>query len=154
MSEHNRITPEEAADRLSIRELVDAYAHYADHRDAPSQMSLFTPDIKFLVYMDAKNPEPSQKVTSRDGLAPVFEELKKYEATMHFVGQSTIFGVGSGQAKGETYCLAHHITLKDGKRSLMIAALRYLDAFVKQDGRWLFAERRLYVVWIEERPLS
>ena len=36
----------------------------------------------------------------------------------------------------------------------MIASLRYLDAFVKQDGEWLFAERRLYVDWLEERGLS
>ena len=154
MSERNSITPEEAADRLSIRELVDAYAHYADHRDAPSQMSLFTPDTRFIVYRDAKNQQPSQTVTSREGLAPVFEELKKYEATMHFIGQSTILSVGAAEAKGETYCLAHHITVKGGKRSLMVAALRYLDAFVKQGARWLFAERRLYVIWIEERPLS
>jgi hypothetical protein len=37
---------------------------------------------------------------------------------------------------------------------LMIAALRYMDTFVKTDGAWLFAERRLYVDWIEERGLS
>ncbi len=30
----------------------------------------------------------------------------------------------------------------------------YADAFVKRDGTWLFAERRLYVDWIEERVLS
>jgi hypothetical protein len=36
----------------------------------------------------------------------------------------------------------------------MIAALRYDDAFVKNDGAWLFAERKLYVDWIEERALS
>jgi len=36
----------------------------------------------------------------------------------------------------------------------MIAALRYADAFVKKDGTWLFAERRLYVDLIEERVLS
>jgi hypothetical protein len=36
----------------------------------------------------------------------------------------------------------------------MIASLRYLDAFVKIDGAWLFAERRLYVDWLEERTLS
>jgi hypothetical protein len=36
----------------------------------------------------------------------------------------------------------------------MIASLRYLDTFVKIDGAWLFAERRLYVDWLEERPLS
>jgi hypothetical protein len=36
----------------------------------------------------------------------------------------------------------------------MIAALRYADACLKLDGAWLFAERRLYVDWIEERGLS
>jgi hypothetical protein len=36
----------------------------------------------------------------------------------------------------------------------MLAALRYADQFVKMDGVWLFAERRLYVDWLEERPLS
>ena len=35
----------------------------------------------------------------------------------------------------------------------MIAAIRYLDSFVKADGAWLFAERLLYVDWIEERAL-
>jgi len=34
------------------------------------------------------------------------------------------------------------------------AAVRYYDKFVKVDGVWLFAERLLYVDWIEERILS
>jgi hypothetical protein len=36
----------------------------------------------------------------------------------------------------------------------MVASLRYLDTFVKMDDSWLFAERRLYVDWLEERALS
>jgi len=36
----------------------------------------------------------------------------------------------------------------------MIAALRYADTYVKRDGVWLYAERRLYVDWIEQRALS
>jgi hypothetical protein len=36
----------------------------------------------------------------------------------------------------------------------MVAALRYSDTFVKMQGAWLFAERRLYVDWTEERPMS
>jgi hypothetical protein len=36
----------------------------------------------------------------------------------------------------------------------MIAALRYYDMFVKMNGAWLFAERKLYVDWLEERVLS
>jgi hypothetical protein len=37
---------------------------------------------------------------------------------------------------------------------MMVAYLRYHDAFVKIDGTWLFAKRLLYVDWLEERGLS
>jgi ketosteroid isomerase-like protein len=154
MSKHVTISPEEAADRLAIRELVEAYAHCADRRDAEGQMALFTADAHFVVYMDAKDPKPSQELHSREALAPVFDALNRYAATMHFVGQSTISTLTGDRGTGEAYTLAHHLTVDGGKRHLMIAALRYLDTFVKADGAWLFAERRLYVDWLEERGLS
>jgi len=154
MSQHLTISPEEAADRLAIRELVEAYAHCADRRDANGQMALFTADTHFVVYMNAKDPTPSQELHSRDALAPVFADLNKYDATTHFVGQSTILTLTADRATGEAYCLAHHITVDGGKRRLMLASLRYLDTFVKIDRSWLFRERRLYVDWLEERPLS
>ena len=154
MSTHTAISPGEAADRLAIRELVEAYAHCADRRDANGQMSLFTADTHFVVYMNAKDATPSQELHSREALAPVFAELNKYEATTHFLGQSTIFTLTEDSATGEAYCLAHHVTLEGGKRRLMLASLRYLDTFVKNDGSWLFAERRLHVNWMEERALS
>jgi hypothetical protein len=154
MSKHVTISPDEAADRLAIRELVEAYAHCADRRDAKGQMSLFTTDTHFVVYMNAKDPTPSQELHSREALAPVFADLNKYAATTHFVGQSTIFGLTGDRANGEAYCLAHHLTVLDGERSLMLASLRYLDTFVKIDGAWLFAERLLYVDWMEQRALS
>jgi hypothetical protein len=58
MATHARISPREAADRLAIRELIDAYAHCADRRDAKGQMALFTEDIRFIVFMDATVAEP------------------------------------------------------------------------------------------------
>ena len=151
MAPHVAISPEEAADRLAIRELIEAYAHCADRRDAKGQMALFTADAHFVVYMDAKDSAPSQELNSRDDLAPVFADLNRYDATMHFLGQSTITVLTAERGEGETYCLAHHLTVADSGRRLMIAALRYADRFVKQGGAWLFAERRLYVDWIEER---
>jgi ketosteroid isomerase-like protein len=154
MSKHVTISPDEAADRLAIRELVEAYAHCADRRDAKGQMALFTADTHFVVYLNAKDPTPSQELYSREALAPVFADLNKYAATTHFVGQSTIFTLTGDRATGEAYCLAHHVTIDGGKRRLMLASLRYLDAFAKMDGAWLFAERRLYVDWMEERELS
>ena len=154
MSMHVTISPTEAADRLAIRELVEAYAHCADRRDAKGQMSLFTPDTHFVVFMNAKDPTPSQELHSREALASVFADLNKYDATTHFVGQSTIFTLTSDRATGEAYCMAHHVTVDGGKRRLMLASLRYLDTFVKLDGAWLFSERILYVDWLEERALS
>jgi ketosteroid isomerase-like protein len=154
MSKHATISPNEAADRLAIRELVEAYAHCADRRDAKGQMSLFTPDTHFVVHMNAKDPKPPQELHSREALAPVFADLNKYDATMHFIGQSTILSLAVDQGTGEAYCLAYHLTVDDGKRRLMIAALRYHDTFAKVDAAWLFAERQLYVDWIEERVLS
>ena len=154
MSKHISISVTEAADRLAIRELVEAYAHCADRRDAKGQMALFTADTHFVVYMDAKDPRPSQDLHSREALAPVFDDLNKYAATMHFVGQSTILTLTDDRATGEAYTLAHHVTIEGEKRRLMIAALRYDDTYVKQDGAWLFAERKLYVDWIEQRVLS
>ena len=117
-------------------------------------MSLFTENTHFVVYMNAKDPKPSQELHSREALAPVFAELNKYRATTHFVGQSTIFTLTDDRGTGETYCLAHHVTVDGEKRRLMLASLRYLDTFAKMDGAWLFAERRLYVDWLEERALS
>jgi hypothetical protein len=117
-------------------------------------MALFTPDTHFVVYMNAKDPRPSQDLHSRQALAPVFADLNKYAATMHFIGQSTILSLADDRGTGETYCLAHHLTVDGDKRRLMVAYLRYYDTFVRMDGSWLFAERLLYVDWLEERPLS
>ena len=117
-------------------------------------MALFTADTHFVVYMNAKDPKPSEELHSREALAPVFTDPSKYAATTHFVGQSTIFTLHGDRATGEAYCLAHHVTVDGGKRSLMLASLRYLDTFVKMDGAWLFAERLLYVDWMDDRTLS
>ena len=154
MSRHAAISPTQAADRLAIRELVEAYAHCADRRDAKGQMALFTEDTHFVVYMNAKDLTPSRELHSRAALAPVFDELNRYTTTQHFVGQSTILTLASDRATGEAYCMAHHLTVEGKGRRLMVAALRYFDTFRKIDGAWLFAERRLYVDWMEERALS
>src|ERR1700735_4377582 len=153
MSKDVSISHDEAADLLAIRDLVEAYAHCADRRDAQGQMSLFTTNTHFVVYMNAKDPTPSQELNSREALAPVFADLNKYEATTHFVGQNTIFTLTNGRATGEAYCLAHHVTVDGEKRRLMVASLRYLDTFVKLHGARLFSERLLYVDWIEERAM-
>ncbi|HEX3834787.1 MAG TPA: nuclear transport factor 2 family protein, partial [Solirubrobacteraceae bacterium] len=81
---HTEVTPAEQADRLAIRELVDAYAHCADRRLADEQRSLFTKDTHFVVYMDGQGSEPTQVLDGREALTAVFDDLNRYQATQHF----------------------------------------------------------------------
>jgi SnoaL-like domain len=147
------LSPQQAADRLAIRELIDAYAFCADRRDAEGQMALFTEDTEFLVFMDSRNPVPTQALHGRAALGPVFDNLNTYIATMHFNGQNTVTLDGD-RATGVNYCLAHHVKVEDSGRSLMIAAIRYLDTFVKLNGEWFFEQRKLMVDWTETRTLA
>ena len=117
-------------------------------------MALFTEDAHCVVYMDATDRKPTQELHGPESLAPVFGDLNKYAATMHLRGQSTILTLSTDRATGAVYCMPHHLTIDGRQRSLMIAAPRHADTHVKQDGVWLHAERRPYVGWIEERPLS
>src|SRR5947209_19688610 len=142
MAVHTELSPAEAADRLALRELFDAYAPCADRRDAEGQKALFTDDTVFAVYMDGDGSEPNYVWHGREALTPVFDDLNRYEATTHFNGQSTVT-IDGDRATGESYTIAHHLFTEDGDRKIMIASLRYLDDFTKIDGRWYFAERTL-----------
>ena len=102
--------PEQVADRRAIRDLVDAYAHLADRRDAQAQAGLFTDDARVAVYDgEPDTTEPAQVLNGRDELAAPFGSLRNM-------------------------------------------SIRYHDTFVRQGGRWFFAERRLITDWVDRRP--
>jgi hypothetical protein len=153
MAPHSTLSPQEAADRLAIRELFDAYAHCADTRDAEGQKALFTEDTRFAVYMGGPGTEPSYVLEGREALSPVFDDLNRYEATMHFNGQSSVILDGD-QATGDSYTIAHHVYTDDGSRMMMVAWLRYLDSFAKVDQAWYISERQIILQWSETRPLG
>ena len=153
MTLHPTISPQEAADRLAIREVFDAYAHCADTRDAEGQKALFSEDTRFAVYMDGPGTKPSYVLQGREALSPVFDDLNRYEATMHFNGQSTVV-VDGNQATGDSYTIAHHVYTQEGTRMMMVAWLRYLDTFTKVDQAWYIAERQIILKWSETRPLG
>ena len=153
MAVHTERSSAEAADRLALRELFDAYAHCADRRDAEGQKALFTEDTRFAVYMDGEASEPTYVLQGREALTSVFDDLKRYEATTHFNGQSTVT-IDGNHATGESYTIAHHVFTEDGGRKIMIASLRYLDTFSKLNGSWYFGERKLILDWSETRPMT
>jgi hypothetical protein len=150
---HSALTPTQAADRLAIRELFDAYAHCADRRDLEGQKALFTVDTRFAVHMDGEGTDPTYVLHGREALTPVFDDLNRYDVTTHFNGQSTV-DLDGDHATGECYTLAHHLFVDKGTRRIMVASLRYLDTYAKLDGAWYFAERILILDWSETRCLT
>src|SRR5882724_10037184 len=153
MAVHAELTPTEAADRLALRELFDAYAHCADRRDAEGQKALFTDDTRFAVYMEGEGTDPTYVLQGREALTPVFADLNRYDVTTHFNGQSTV-AIDGNRATGESYTIAHHLYTEDGTRKIMIASLRYFDTFAKIGGGWYFAERKLILDWSETRSVT
>ena len=143
----------EAADRIAIRKLIDAWGHFADRRMADEQAALMKEDGNILIY--DREPEGQNPVGVRRGREEVRNSvgpfLAQYKHTTHFIGQSAI-SVSGDEAFGETYCLAHHIYDEDGQRMLKVLSIRYYDSFHRTDGVWLFSERQLIIDWSDTRP--
>ena len=141
------------ADRLAIRDLVDAYAHCADRRDPVGQAAVFTVQGEVRLFQaDPSAAEPVQVVTGREALVATFTDLMtRYDATSYVNGQSSVTLAGD-VASGETYCMAHHLLHEEGERVLLTMAIRYLDRFERTSAGWRIARRDLVFDWTDRRP--
>ena len=142
----------EATDHAEIVSLVHAWAHHADRREPRPQAELFVPDGVVLVFPgDPDTHEPVQTIQGHDALADSFLVLNQYDVTSHVTAQSAI-RLDGDRATGETYCVAYHVFTQDGERTLLTMSIRYLDTFARTADGWRFAERRLVMDWIDQRP--
>jgi len=62
--------------------------------------------------------------------------------------------ISCAAATGERYCLTHLAYGAGDDRTIIPSSNRYEDTIQQWDGTWLFSERRLYVDWIDTRPIS
>jgi SnoaL-like domain len=151
-----------AADELSLRRLAALYARAADRGEPETFAAVFLPGARLRVYWPSDTDTPRTDLSGHDALARVPGRLaERYTRTFHFLGQST-YDIGDGEATGEVYCLAHHLTAEPADADNAGAAdpgtdhvmhMRYLDTYRRDDrGEWRIAERTAYVDWTETRP--
>jgi hypothetical protein len=141
----------EAADRVAIRSLVDAWAHCADRRLAEQQANLFVPDGVVNNYeMTSTGMKLLSTLRGREELVKALAVLKKFNGTFHFNGQSEV-AVSGDHAVGESYCMAHQLSDAGAKTKLEVLAIRYHDKFVRKGQKWFFAERNLMIDWKDTR---
>ncbi|WP_158942227.1 nuclear transport factor 2 family protein [Granulicella sp. S190] len=142
----------EAADRLALRRLVDAWSHCADRRLAEQQSNLFVPDGSILNYEgDPNTHKPHSTITGRAAIRSALAVLNTFTVTLHLNGQSEVALQGD-RAIGETYCLVHQFQEQSGQRKCQTLGIRYYDQFLRQENRWYFVERKLVIDWSDTRP--
>jgi len=150
MSDSNR----ELLDRLAIQDLAANYARGVDRRDFPLLESLFTRGARIAVhYGDPAKIEPRNEMRGVEQIIKGMRSIVRYRATTHFVGNQTV-AIDGDQARGETYCLAHHLHEENGRWLDYVMSIRYADHCVRESGRWKFHERVLAVDWTEDRPVE
>jgi SnoaL-like domain len=141
----------EAADRLALRRLVDAWAHCADRRLAEAQSNLFVPDGTILNYEgDPKTHEPHSTIKGRAAIRTGLAVLNSFTVTLHMNGQSDV-DIQGDHAIGETYCLVHQFTGENDQRKCQTLGIRYYDQFLRQENHWYFVERKLVIDWSDTR---
>jgi hypothetical protein len=146
-----QLNTNEAADRISIRELIDNYGYYADRREAQKQAALYTENAIMEVYRgEPDTSKPVAILKGRKELQEAFKGLEKYNMTFHLNGQNTIKFSGDS-ATGTAYCIAHHLFVEEGKRMLLVMGIHYYDTYTHRNNQWLFARRKLIIDWEDKR---
>lgn len=149
---------EEAIDRLLIRrELYDLalrYACAADRRDYEAFREIFSLNGAIHGHRaDPASSEPLYSIQGRETIVHGLTGLEQYVKTQHHVSNQLV-EIHGDRAEGETYCMAHHIYLDGDALRNLTMAIRYQDKFVREDGRWFFEERRLWVDWERHESLG
>ena len=129
------------ADRVALRDLVQAYAEGCDTRDATLLRSCFTEGATLTVHWVDRD---ATSMTFPAGADQIPEGLARYDLTFHFIGIHRV-QIDDDQASGHTYCLAHHVT--DTNDHVM--AIRYEDTYRREADGWKIAERHLRHLWTE-----
>jgi ketosteroid isomerase-like protein len=146
-------TGDDTAIRLELRSLAERYARGVDRRDVDTFVALFHPDAVLAIHDPSESTEP-REIRGIERLARIPEQIKNYPKTFHLLGQST-YEIGDGEATGEVYCIAHHLTPDQHGGTNYVMYIRYEDTYRPDPaGAWKFAARRLRVDWTETRAAN
>ena len=144
---------DEAATRQELRSLAERYAQGVDRRDVDTFVALFHDDAVIIIHDPSESTEP-RELRGIERLAKVPEMIQRYAKTFHLLGQSS-YDIGDGEATGEVYCMAHHLTPNVHGGTNYVMYIRYEDTYRPDaDGVWKFAQRRLRVDWTETRAAN
>lgn len=139
-------------DVFELQQLAYRYAAAVDLRDPDGFADLFTADGRLRTYRPS-SPEPFRDRLGREQLAIVPRAMDEQTfATAHQMTNHLI-EVSGETATGSLLCTARHM-FRDQPGVAINIVLRYTDAYVKQDGRWKIADRKIQFLWSERTEIA
>lgn len=134
-----------------LRTLIDDYATLGDEKKIAQVMDLFTPDVKYNVYM---NNSLISTVSGRQNMESDFNkhaaEVKTY-FTLN--GQHTV-KIDGNTAIGVSFSQLKMVRENDGKDILSDYSVKYEDIYIFQNDKWLIKERTGHFLIIETKILN
>jgi SnoaL-like domain len=132
-----------------LRDLAFRYALAVDNVDAEMLLTIVTAEGAVLGF--GENPI---EFRGEAGIRHMIELVDSgFHRTMHNVFNQTFERDETGAVTGLTYCIASHIIAGESW-NLLDMAIRYHNRYAQEGGVWKFAERRLEVLWVENRPVQ
>ncbi|WP_243350229.1 nuclear transport factor 2 family protein [Parabacteroides sp. FAFU027] len=137
-------------DKLALKELVDVFSILADQKEIEKQTMLFTEDATVETLF---NGQIISSLHGRKQLGEAFGGfLNQFETVYHINGQQTVT-VNGNKASGISYCLVTLIGSENGKKVKTTNGVYYNDEYLKQNGKWLIANRKSTFAWQDKQEV-
>jgi hypothetical protein len=127
-------------DRQALADLAAAYCRAVDRREFALLEALYHPD--------AVHDHGAMFRGAPDAFIAWLQQSPRDLITQHFIGNA-LYTTHGDKAEGEIYALNYHVI--GGERDY-VAGGRYLDHYIRENGRWWIWSRKRLVDWTYEGP--
>lgn len=134
-----------------LRNLIDDYAYLSDDKKIAEVMDLFTPDVRYKVYMGGALVAD---VSGRENMEKDFNQHASLVKTYFTLNGQHRIKIGNETATGISFTQIKMIREVEGKDILTDYSVKYDDNYVFQKGKWLIKDRVAHFLIIEARPIS
>lgn len=134
-----------------LRNLIDDYAYLSDAKKIAEVMDLFTPDVRYKVYMGGALVAD---VSGRENMEKDFNQHASLVKTYFTLNGQHRVKISNETASGVSFTQIKMIREEEGKDILTDYSVKYDDNYVFQKGKWLIKDRVAHFLIIEARPIS
>jgi hypothetical protein len=138
----------EIADRALIRELMDRYGTVHDSGTPEQYADLFTSDGEIAVgggpvLVKGREALMAQAQRDHDRFGETDANGRWTSIMRHLISNAQIDVTGDGTAEGTCYVTT--VVRKGDVGPAILSISRYVDRYVKADGRWRIARREIFL---------